>query len=140
MIPDKEKTIAMLERHEKRVLKPYTDTVGKITIGVGRNLSDRGISDAECDVLRDNDIDAVWTELLKALPWVESLDQPRQRALLDMGFNMGIPTLLTFKNTLALLHSGDYEGASFNMLQSRWAGQVGARAQELAQIIKTGND
>lgn len=132
--------IRQLRLHEGERLKPYRCTAGKLTIGVGRNLEDRGISTAESAVLLANDIDAHWRELVRALPWVENLDEVRQRVLLDMAFNLGIAGLLGFKNTLATIKAGDFQKGAAMMLDSRWAGQVGQRADRLAVMMATGKE
>jgi lysozyme len=127
-----------LRLHEGERLKPYRCTAGKLTIGVGRNLEDRGITAEESAYLLANDISREERELLRALPWVAKLDEVRQRVLLDMSFNMGLGTLLTFKRTLAAVHAGQYQQAAAMMLESRWAGQVGERAQRLSRMMATG--
>lgn len=124
--------------HEGMKLKPYQDTVGKTTIGVGRNLDDRGISMHEAMFLLDNDIQAVENDLDRHLPWWRSLSEARQLVLADMTFNLGIGRLLGFKNTLAAMQTGDYEAAARGMLASKWAGQVGKRAQRLARMMREG--
>jgi lysozyme len=118
-------------------LKPYLDTVGKTTIGVGRNLTDVGISDVECNLLLENDVIRSIMWLDRHLPWWRSLDAVRQRVMINMVFNMG-GKLLTFANTLAAMQRGDYEAAANSMLASKWATQVGARAQRLASMVRTG--
>ena len=118
--------------------KPYIDTVGKTTIGVGRNLTDIGLSSEEIDHLLNNDINKASKQLFEALPWVDSLTDARQRALVNMNFNLGIKGLLGFINTLNLIQNGRYEEASEAMLKSKWASQVGARAKRLALMIKEG--
>ena len=77
---------------------------------------------------------------LRALPWVTQLNEVRQRVLVDMAFNMGIVGLLSFKRTLATIQAGDYQQAATMMLDSRWAGQVGQRAERLAHMMVTGKD
>ncbi|MGG2041159.1 glycoside hydrolase family protein [Burkholderia gladioli] len=134
---DRATLIAELSRDEGRKLKPYLDTVGKTTIGVGRNLSDVGISDAECDVMLSNDIDRTVTWLDRNLPWWSQLDPVRQRVVVNMAFNMG-GALLTFVNTLGAMQRGAYDAAADGMLDSKWARQVSARAQRLAQMMRTG--
>jgi lysozyme len=129
-----------LRLHEGERLKPYRCTAGKLTIGVGRNLEDRGITREESAVLLANDIAAEERELLRALPWVATLDEVRQRVLLDMSFNLGIVGLLGFKNTLAIIQAGDYQRAAAMMLDSKWATQVGARAERLSRMMATGKD
>ncbi len=137
---DRSAMIQQLRLHEGERLKPYRCTAGKLTIGVGRNLEDRGITREESAYLLGNDIDHHWRELVKALPWVELMDEVRQRVLLDMAFNLGINGLLGFKLTLSTMQSGRYELAAKMMLDSRWARQVGQRAERLSRMMATGKD
>ena len=129
-----------LSQEEGRKNKPYTDTVGKLSIGVGRNLTDVGLSDDEIDYLLANDIKRATVSLNTALPWWTSLDSVRQKVLLDMCFNMGINSLLEFHNTLSFMRAGDYNSAANGMLNSLWAKQVGIRADKLAVMMRTGVD
>ena len=132
--------VRQLRLHEGERLKPYRDTVGKLTIGVGRNLDDRGITREESAVLLANDIIEVEKELQRALPWVARLDEVRARVLLDMAFNMGIVGLLAFKRTLAAIEAGQYQQAATMMLDSKWAKQVGGRAERLSRMMATGKE
>jgi len=135
---DRSRLIAELERDEGRRLKPYTDTSGKITIGVGRNLTDVGISDADCDRMLDEDIAAAEAGLDRALPWWRKIGDVRQRVLINMAFNLGLTTLLTFHATLGAMEEGRWAAAAAGMRASLWARQVGARAERLARMIETG--
>lgn len=130
--------IAELRRDEGVRLKPYRDPVGKLTIGTGRNLDDVGISDDENNLMLSNDVGRACASLDKALPWWRNLDPVRQRVLVNMAFNMGIGTLLGFHNTLAAIQASDWQSAHDGMLASRWATQVGNRAQRLADMMLTG--
>lgn len=134
----RENLIAALIRDEALCLKPYKDTVGKLTIGIGRNLDDVGISHDEALVLLHNDIEKASAALRTQLPWTVNLDDARVGVLVNMTFNMGIGTILKFKDTLAHIQAGQYEQAAESMLQSQWARQVGARAQRLATQMRTG--
>jgi lysozyme len=116
----------------------YKDSLGILTIGVGHNLQDKPISKAAAMQILEDDINDAKVDLAKAYPWVVKLSLNRQNVLINMCFNMGIERLSTFKNTLRMVESGDYAGAATNMLQSKWATQVGDRAKELAEIMKTG--
>jgi lysozyme len=127
-----------LIRHEALRLKMYKDSLGILTIGVGHNLQDKPISKAAAMQILEDDINDAKVDLAKAYPWVVKLSLNRQNVLINMCFNMGIERLSTFKNTLRMVESGDYAGAATNMLQSKWATQVGDRAKELAEIMKTG--
>lgn len=137
---DRDAMIRQLRLHEGERLKPYRCTAGKLTIGVGRNLEDRGITAEESAYLLGNDISGFYAALLRELPWVAQLDDVRQRVLLDMAFNLGIAGLLGFRNTLATIKAGDYEKAGPMMLQSKWAEQVGKRAERLSTMMVTGKD
>ena len=134
----KPKLIALLKKHESIRLKPYLDTVGKLTIGIGRNLDDVGISLDEAEYMCNNDIDRCIWDLDKHLPWYKDLSENRQLVLMDMCFNLGISKLLGFKDTLASIKAGNYELASEQMLQSKWASQVKGRALELSNMMREG--
>lgn len=122
--------------HEGLKLEPYQCTAGKLTIGVGRNIEDIGITEDEARYLLDNDILRVCDELDRNLPWWRDLSDVRQRVLVDMVFNLGISRFMQFQNTIAAIESGDYETASAEMLDSRWADQVGQRAKTLARMMR----
>lgn len=128
----------MLIRHEGLRLKPYKCTAGKLTIGVGRNLDDNGITEAEARMMLNYDIEMSRAPLLK-LKWFTELNTPRQDAVINMVFNLGFPRFMKFKKTIAYLEAKDYENAAVEMLNSTWAKQVGDRAVELAAIILSGH-
>jgi lysozyme len=140
-----------LIRDESIRLKPYLDCCGKLrneckcpvkgklTIGIGRNLDDVGISRVEAIEMNDADIYRAAGELDMHLNWWQQLDPVRQRVMLNMCFNLGIDKLIGFKNTLAKIKSGDYQGAADGMLQSLWARQVGDRAKRLAELMRRGS-
>lgn len=131
--------LAELRRDEGVIRSAYPDSLGWLTIGVGRLIDARkggGLSDDEIDFLLRNDVVKVRAELDVALPWWRGLDPVRQRVLQNMAFNLGIPGLLTFKNTLAAMKAGDWDRAAAGMLASKWASQVGERATRLARMMK----
>lgn len=117
---------------------PYVDTVGKISIGTGRNLTDVGLSEDEVDFLLQNDIQYVLTTLNRRLPYFQSLDPVRQGVLTNMCFNMGFRGLEAFQNMLTAFAKGDWETAAAEMMASRWASEVKDRATRLAQQTRTG--
>ena len=118
--------------------KPYKDTVGKLTIGYGRNLEDRGITEREAYKLLKNDAYEVMTQLDKVFPWWSTLTASRQCAVANMGFNLGIKGLLKFKRMLKALEEKKYHTAAEEALDSKWAKQVGDRAERIANIIRWG--
>lgn len=143
-----------LIRYEDLRLFPYLDCCGKpwreclcivkgkLTIGVGRNLDEVGITKNEALYLLDNDLGRVRAELDQALPWWRELDEIRQRVMLDMGFNLGVLTppatakLLTFGHTLDLLKHGHYAEAADNLTKTKWHTDVGIRALELEAMLR----
>jgi len=137
---DIDKLIAQLKVHEGVRSKVYLDTEGIETIGVGRNLRDRGLSDDEIELMLANDIRDFQEEVENAFPWWSDLDDVRQRVVVDMAFNMGLGSLSKFVNTLAHIESGRYEEAGVEMLDSKWARQVGDRANVLSDMMRTGED
>lgn len=125
----------MLLRHEGIKAKPYRDTRGKLTIGVGRNLDDTGISEGEAFLMLNNDVNRVRRGLDKYLPWWREQPDPVRLVLQDMAFQMGIAGLLEFKVSLGLILRGRYADAPAALLDSTWAKQTPKRAQELAKLV-----
>ena len=128
---------SQLERHEGLRLKPYLDTVGKLTVGYGRNLEDVGISRDEADFMLDNDIDQVERQL-ETVDEYRDLDPVRQTVIANMAFNLGFAGLMGFKNMRSAIDRRDWDRAADEMLNSKWARQVGVRAVELSEIMRTG--
>lgn len=128
-----------LVRHEGLSHKPYRCTAGKLTIGIGRNLDDCGVSRTEAYVLLENDIQNCEKQLVDEIPEIYNpLDEVRKSVLLNMCFNLGIGGLLNFNNTLAFIAAGDWEQAANGMLASKWAKQVGRWAIELSELMRKG--
>lgn len=129
---------AELTRDEKRSPHIYTDSVGKVSGGIGRNLTDNGFHDNEIDLMYENDRQIAEAFLDRNLPWWRSLDPVRQRVLMNMAFNMN-SRLLGFTKALAAMKAANWSDASAEMLDSAWARQVGARAVRLANMMFTGD-
>lgn len=132
---------AQLRVDEGFVPHAYTDSLGYLTIGIGRLIDKRkggGITEEEAEMLLSNDLARTEGELLGELPWVAGLDSARKQVLVNMAFNMGMRTLLTFRATLAAVQRGDYATAADQMVKSKWYGQVGNRAKRLVKMMRTG--
>jgi lysozyme len=122
-------------RHEGLILNPYRDSVGKLTIGYGRNLDDVGISKEEAHYLMRNDISNCRKDLAQ-YPWFFKSPYTVQTALLDMCFNLGIGGLLKFKRMIKAIEEKNYTKAALEALDSKWAKQVGSRAKDVALMIR----
>lgn len=125
-----------LVEHEGYRTHPYIDTVGKVSIGIGYNLTDRGIDDEWINSRYLKDVNFFNNQLSK-FEWYKDLNVDRQVVLIDMSF-MGWKKFLTFKKMIDAISKGDYKQAAYEMLNSRWAEQVKGRANALAQGMLTG--
>ena len=160
----KEKLIDQLIKHEGEELQVYTCPAGFDTIGVGRNLETKGLTKEECqhlglkvyamdeviEVLKkrgitkdesryllSNDIDFFTSELDKRLGFSKGLPETAKIVLVDMAFNLGVIGLLKFKKTLLLIEQKQFVAAGYEMLNSAWKNQVGQRAYDLSDQLKT---
>ena len=137
---DKQRLFKQLRTHEGVEKFPYKCTAGYLTIGVGRNIEERGLLDDEVDFLLDNDINIAIDEVAATYDWFFDLSEVRQRVIIDMVFNLGLPRFAQFKNMIAAIEAEDFVQASNEMMDSRWAQQVGLRASRLAEMMETGED
>jgi lysozyme len=124
----------LVERHEGRRYFAYLCPSGKISIGVGRNIEELGLSDSEVSFLFHNDIERCIAELL-GFKWFKELSEVRQAAMVDMNFNMGMSRFSKFKKLFDALSRHDYREAAMQMLDSKWARQVPERARGLAFMM-----
>jgi lysozyme len=131
----------MLVRDEGVVLHCYEDHLGFKTIGVGRLVDKRkggGITLDEAMYLLQNDIKKVTSEVLQALPWVNTMNEARQAVVFAMAFQMGLKGLLGFTSTLASMRDERYANAAEGMRRSKWATQTPERAKRMAYQLETG--
>lgn len=145
---DYDKLKSDLRRDEGVRYKRYLDTVGVQTIGVGHNIdddahypfsiSDEPLSDADIDMLLEEDIAKAIAELDEHANWWRAMEIPRQLVLANMVFNLGWPRLSKFVNTLSAMERSVYDAAAAGMRSSKWATQVGERAERLAKMMETG--
>jgi lysozyme len=131
--------IKLLTRDEGLRLKPYRCTAGKLTIGVGRNLEDVGITKEEAEQMLANDISRVVVDIVKRIPWAMKLDDARFSVIHSMVFQMGIGGVMNFRKFLNALQMGDFTRASIEMMDSKWAQHDSlARAKRLAEVMRSG--
>jgi len=118
--------------------KPYKDAVGKLTVGVGRNLDDRGLMPDEITLLLKNDIAQADKDARILVPSFDSLSEPRKAVLVMMAFNLGVTRLSGFVNFLGAIADKEWREAESAMMDSKWALQVGQRAMRLATMMREG--
>lgn len=132
-----ERAMASLKVHEGFRQHPYKDTRGILTIGYGRNLEAKGISDLEAHWLLMNDATAAAKQLASLSFWT-GLSPVRQAALIDLTVNLGFAGVLEFKNMLARLGSGDFIGATHELHTSLAQKQEPNRIADLVAMILAG--
>lgn len=119
----------------------YVCPAGYETIGVGRNIAESGLglSEDEIDYLLSSDIKRCRNELDFSFDWFKELDDVRQDAMINLCFNIGITSLRGFSKAIAAMNVHDYDTAAMEFLDSRWASQVGTRALDVTDMIRTGD-
>ena len=125
-----------LVRDEGMVLRPYKDSLGFLTIGVGHNLDAKAITKRAAFVILDDDIADTRVGLLAQWPWMRELSPARLGAFVNLAFNMGVGGLAGFKKLLAAAQEGKWADAALELLDSQYASQVGERAQRVARQLR----
>lgn len=133
-----------LEAHRKFI--PYEDLQGSGKKGesLRKALINRGMrwSKEESEAAMKEELEKTHEALMRECRAYRILrekgDEPRAEALLDMAYNMGVATLMTFKSTLPMIERGDYAKAAANLTTSRWYKQVGRRSKAICKILETG--
>lgn len=133
------KLLNALKRHEGYRGAPYRCSNGYLTIGYGRNLEANPLSKKEAEYLMINDLrrgEMALTGINHVFPKLEH--GPRRDALLNMAFNMGVKGLNGFRKMWTAIGHRDWDLAADEALDSKWARQVGGRAIEIAEQLRTG--
>jgi len=138
-LPNYDALKEMITLHEDEKLRPYECTAGKLTIGIGRNLTDNGITEDESQYLFANDMARIQSEIETHCPWILRLDnEPRFHAFVDMIFNLGMPRFLRFNNMIAAAMNGDWQKAADEAHDSMWRVQTKNRAKRIIRMIRLG--
>tara|TARA_R100001530_G_scaffold29829_2_gene23434 strand:+ start:115 stop:555 length:441 start_codon:yes stop_codon:yes gene_type:complete len=119
----------------------YLDHLGYPTMGVGHLILEKDeehgkevgtpVSEQRITECLNADIDIVCNELDRGMPWWRGLSDDHMRVMANMCFNLGYPRLSKFKKFLAAMEDGDMDTAAEEMMDSKWATQVGDRAKRL---------
>lgn len=128
--------VDLIKEDEGLRLKPYRCTAGKLTIGYGRNLEDAGITEGEALHMLRRDLLRVTLQLDNRIGYFHNLSEVRRAVLINMAYNLGVNGLLRFKKMFGAIERKDWFAASREMMDSKWATQVGNRAKRLAWMMK----
>lgn len=130
--------VALVKQHEDLSLGPYRCSAGKLTIGYGRNLEDRGITKAEAEYLLENDLAIARNDVSGLVANFEELDEVRQAVLVDMCLNLGGPRFAGFEQMILAVQDEEYSRAADEMVDSKWFAQVKTRAVRLVEMMRSG--
>ena len=129
-----------LIQHEGLKLKPYQCPAGRLTIGVGRNLEDKGITEKEAVMLLENDIQECLKDLKTIFNEFDLLPEQAQLVLVDMRFNLGYKGFRKFKKMIKAVRQQDFHSAAREMRDSLWYHQVGKRAEHLTEMMENSKE
>ncbi|MCZ6897683.1 MAG: lysozyme [Betaproteobacteria bacterium] len=131
------KLTSLIAKHEGRRLKPYLDSVGVWTVGYGHNCQDAPITQRVAEMLLEDDVqDAIHD--CQTFNWFGGLNEVRTAVIVNMVFNLGLTRFSKFKKTIGFIELNEWEMASVEMLNSKWAIQVGSRSDDLSFMMATG--
>ena len=133
-----QRAIRQLKIDEGLRLKPYKDSVGILTIGYGHNLEDKGIPIDIAEKLLLLDVSDVINDLNRVFPWYHEMEPARQDVFINMCFNLGLKKFMGFQKFLSACKQKNWTTAADEMMDSKWAKQVGIRAERLKEIMLKG--
>ena len=139
-----ERLLKSVKEHEGYRNKVYLDTLGKRTVGVG-HLCVEDFWEDDKEYEEDFLMDILKKDLQEAIRGARSLmeehdcvdiDEQAEEILIEMVFQLGKNGVSKFKNMWKALAEKNYIGASYEMLDSRWAKQTPNRAKAMAKTMK----
>lgn len=133
-----ENLLNLIKRHEGFREFPYRCTAGKLTIGFGHNLDDRGISKKIAEQILKEDIGIAVRDCYEVFQDFHLFSQGRQHAFVDMMLNLGINRFKGFKKMIRAANNRDWDEVERQMVDSKWYGQVGQRSEDLRKLIREG--
>lgn len=135
-----------LEIDEGIVNEIYNDHLGYPTFGIGHLITEDDpeeglpvgtpVSEERIQQAFESDIEWVLSDCNKLYDNFDSLPEEVQQIIANMMFNLGYPRLSKFKGMKSGVVNEDWDAAADEMLDSRWARQVGARAERLADRMR----
>ncbi|EAM8407014.1 lysozyme [Salmonella enterica] len=142
--------VKILNYEEGYKERPYIDTEGYPTVACGVKIGPKGASLSNYIFTVPREVGDVWLESFVAstikkmnenpliISAMKACNQERKDILISMAYQMGVHGLAGFKNTLAMVSSGNFSGAASGMLSSKWAKQTPNRANRHAEVMRAG--
>lgn len=129
--------IEQLKIHEGYKPKVYKCTAGVDTIGIGFAIKDLELSEDVCELILKEKLQALEERFEDKFDWFKTSPIEVRNVMLNMAYQLGFRGFCKFKKTLSYLENAEWESASKEMLDSKWAKQTPNRANELSEIIKS---
>jgi len=146
---DVDKLRKQLELDEGVKYEIYNDHLGYATFGIGHLITEKDpenklpldypISEERVTECFEDDIEGVCNDLDRNISWWVGLSEEHQRVIANMAFNLGINRLLKFKKFIKAMQENEFETAAEEMMDSKWAKQVGPRAIRLRDRVLKDN-
>lgn len=117
----------------------YECTAGRLTIGYGTMIEDggHGVPEFIAELLLRDYIQTLETRF-KSQGWYRALDDRRQAAVLEMGYQLGYDGVLGFRRMIAAIKDSDWDGVLAEAMDSKWARQTPRRAADVAHRLAYG--
>lgn len=135
-----ERLVEMLKRHEGYRDRLYRCTAGKLTIGYGHNIEDKGISNNVAEMMLKEDIHDAMRDLFAVFPNNHEYPDNVRIALIDMVFNIGLPRFKKFQKMIAAVNARDWNRAADEMKNSEWYKEVKSRGKELEELLRSATE
>ena len=128
--------IDSIKQHEGYRSKVYKDSLGIPTIGYGFAIKDLELDQDICDLILERKVKDLKDRIKKKFSWYKYMPPTIKEIIIEMCYQLGVYGFSCFKKTISYLQNKEWEKASVEMLDSRWAVQTPRRARELSEIVK----
>ena len=128
--------IDSIKQHEGYRSKVYKDSLGIDTIGYGFAIKDLELDQDICDLILERKVKDLKDRIKKKFSWYKYMPPTIKEIIIEMCYQLGLYGFSCFKKTISYLQNKEWEKASVEMLDSRWAVQTPRRARELSEIVK----
>ena len=126
----------LVNRFDLNLLPECSD--GKIAIGLGRDLSSRGISEDEAYYLAQNDIARATADLDRVVPWWRDMSKARRNVFVLIVYQIGVDRFLDLQSMIGGALAGHYEDAADGLISSEWAMTNAHHANDLNLMMREG--